>query len=90
MAAGYYVAAYFVTILGAFGVISMLSGADGEPDLINEYKGLGWSNPWLAGVFSAVVIIKRDAFDSGLFRKILSDCSRNRIEPLAVSNISRN
>jgi len=56
MAAGYYVAAYFVTILGAFGVISMLSGADGEPDLINEYKGLGWSNPWLAGVFSAVLL----------------------------------
>src|SRR5208283_50670 len=42
MAAGYYVAAYFVAILGAFGVISMLSGADGEPDLINEYRGLGW------------------------------------------------
>ena len=91
MAAGYYVAAYFVTILGAFGVISMLSGPDGEPDLINEYKGLGWSNPWLAGVFSAVpLILKRNAFDSGLFRKNLCDRSRNRIESLAVSHISSN
>ena len=56
MAAGYYMAAYFVTILGAFGVISLLSGANGEPDLINQYKGLGWSSPWLAGVFTAVLL----------------------------------
>ncbi len=56
IAAGYYLSAYFVTILGAFGVISLLSGADGEPDHINDYKGLGWSHPWLAGVFSAVLL----------------------------------
>jgi NADH-quinone oxidoreductase subunit N len=56
MAAGYYIAAYFVTILGAFGVISLLSGANDEPDLINQYKGLGWSSPWLAGVFAAVML----------------------------------
>ncbi len=56
MAAGYYIAAYFVTILGAFGVISLLSGANDEPDLINQYKGLGWSSPWLAGVFTAVML----------------------------------
>jgi NADH-quinone oxidoreductase subunit N len=56
MAAGYYLVAYFVTILGAFGVISLLAGVDGEPDLIEQYQGLGWNRPWLAGVFTAMLL----------------------------------
>jgi len=56
MAAGYYLVAYFVTILGAFGVISLLAGVKGDPDLIDEYQGLGWNRPWLAGVFVAMLL----------------------------------
>lgn len=56
MAAGYYLVAYFVTILGAFGVISLLAGVNGEPDLIEQYEGLGWNRPWLAGVFTAMLL----------------------------------
>ena len=56
MAAGYYLVAYFVTILGAFGVISLLAGVNGEPDMIEEYQALGWNRPWLAGVFTATLL----------------------------------
>ncbi len=56
MAAGYYLVAYFVTILGAFGVISLLAGVNGEPDLIEQYQALGWNRPWLGGAFTAMLL----------------------------------
>ena len=49
-AAGYYLAAYFVTLLGAFGVITLLSGAEGEAESLADYQGLFWRHPWLAAV----------------------------------------
>ncbi|MCX5872563.1 MAG: proton-conducting transporter membrane subunit, partial [Deltaproteobacteria bacterium] len=55
-AASYYLAAYFVTILGAFGVITVLSGVKGEPDLMDDYRGLMWKRPWLGGVFTAMLL----------------------------------
>jgi NADH-quinone oxidoreductase subunit N len=54
-AAAFYLAAYFVTMLGAFGVITMLSEKDRDADDLDEYAGLAWRRPWLAGIFTAML-----------------------------------
>lgn len=55
-AVSYYLVAYFVTILGAFGVITMLSGVEGEPDLLDSYRGMFWTRPLLGAVFTAMLL----------------------------------
>lgn len=55
-AVGYYVVAYFVTTLGAFGVVTVLSGSDGDADRLADYEGLFWSRPWLASVFTLMLL----------------------------------
>lgn len=57
-AIGFYLVAYFVTTLGAFGVICVLSSMNGHRDMdrINEYKGLFWRAPWLATVMTAMLL----------------------------------
>lgn len=51
----YYLSAYFVTTLGAFGVITVLSNKERDMDSLEEYRGLFWRRPWIAGVFSAML-----------------------------------
>jgi len=55
-AAVYYLAAYFVTIIGAFGVIAWLSEGETEADAIDCYRGLVWKRPWVAGVFIVMLL----------------------------------
>ncbi len=55
-AAAFYLAAYFVTMLGAFGVVTVLSRADRDADSMEEYAGLAWRRPWLAGIFTAMLL----------------------------------
>jgi NADH-quinone oxidoreductase subunit N len=55
-AVSYYLVAYFITTLGAFGVVTALSGPKTEADNLEDYRGLGWRRPWLAGVFSAMLL----------------------------------
>ena len=55
-AATYYLAAYFVTTLGAFGVVTVLSGGDRDADAMEDYRGLAWRRPALAGVFTAMLL----------------------------------
>lgn len=55
-AATFYLAAYFITSLGAFGVVSVLSGPDADAEDLEEYRGLVWSHPWLSGVFAAMLL----------------------------------
>lgn len=55
-AVSYYLLAYFVTILGAFGVITMLSGIEGEPDLLDSYRGMFWTRPLLGAVFTVMLL----------------------------------
>ena len=55
-AAAFYLAAYFVTTLGAFGVVTVLSNKDRDADSMDDYKGLAWRRPWLAGVFTAMLL----------------------------------
>ena len=52
----YYLVAYFVTTLGAFGVITVLSPRDREADAIDDYRGLVWRRPWLAGIFTGSLL----------------------------------
>ena len=52
----YYLAAYFVTTLGAFGVVSALSDRRRDSDAIEDYRGLFWSRPLLAVIFTAMLL----------------------------------
>ena len=56
MAVSYYLLAYFVAMLGAFGVIAVLSAKERDADLIEDYHGLAWRRPWLAGVFTVMLL----------------------------------
>jgi NADH-quinone oxidoreductase subunit N len=49
-ALGYYLVAYFVMTLGAFGVVSRLSSSESEAEVVElaAYRGLAWRRPWLA------------------------------------------
>ncbi|MGH9476643.1 MAG: NADH-quinone oxidoreductase subunit N [Terriglobales bacterium] len=55
-AVGFYFLAYFITTLGAFGIIAALTTPDGEPDGIEDYRGLFWRRPWLTLVFTAMLL----------------------------------
>ena len=52
----FYLAAYFVTILGAFGIVAALSDTDGEAETIEHVRGLFWRRPWLAALFTAMLL----------------------------------
>jgi NADH-quinone oxidoreductase subunit N len=52
----FYLVAYFVTMLGAFGTVSALSGRDRDADRIADYQGLFWRRPWLAGIFTSTLL----------------------------------
>lgn len=55
-AVGYYLAAYFVTMLGAFGVVTLLSTSDRDSDHLADYRSLFWRRPWLAVAFTAMLL----------------------------------
>jgi len=55
-AVSFYLAAYFVTMLGAFGIITLLSHSDREADRLDDYQGLFWQRPWLAGLLTAMLL----------------------------------
>lgn len=51
-AAIFYLISYFVTVVGAFGIISLVSTSTKEAERIEDYKGLFWKRPWLAIVLT--------------------------------------
>jgi len=51
-AIAFYLVAYFITTLGAFGVISVLSDTERDADDLADYRGLFWRRPVLAGIFT--------------------------------------
>ncbi|HRP97646.1 MAG TPA: proton-conducting transporter membrane subunit, partial [Rhodocyclaceae bacterium] len=61
-AAGYYLAAYMVTTLAAFAVITVHSAGVDEHESAHEltrladYAGLFWRRPWLAAVFTTALL----------------------------------
>lgn len=56
VAVGYYLAAYFITIVGAFGVIAALSRQGRDVETAAELTGLAWSKPWHAAVLTAMLL----------------------------------
>ncbi len=55
-AAAFYLVAYFITTLGAFGVVAVLSTGDRDADQMNDYEGLAWKRPWLTGALTAMLL----------------------------------
>jgi NADH-quinone oxidoreductase subunit N len=55
-AIAFYLAAYFVTTLGAFAAISALSSTERDADEIGDYRGLAARRPWLAAVLTAMLL----------------------------------
>ena len=51
----FYLVAYFITTLGAFGVIALLSTPERDADQLEDYRGLFWRRPAVAGVFTAML-----------------------------------
>jgi NADH-quinone oxidoreductase subunit N len=54
-AVAFYLVAYFVTNLIAFGVVAVLSGRR-EADEIEDYRGLFWRRPWPATIFLTALL----------------------------------
>jgi NADH-quinone oxidoreductase subunit N len=52
----FYLVAYFITTIGAFGVVSVLSTPQTEAGDIALYRGLFWRRPWLAGTFILMLL----------------------------------
>jgi NADH-quinone oxidoreductase subunit N len=55
-AVAYYLVVYFITTLGAFGIISVLSEKGAEQLDIDNYRGLFWRRPWLATSMTAMML----------------------------------
>jgi NADH-quinone oxidoreductase subunit N len=56
MAIAFYLSAYFVTMIGAFGVVTVLSTGERDADRLDEYRGLATRRPWLSAVFAAMLL----------------------------------
>ncbi len=55
-AASFYLVAYSATILAAFGIVTVLSGPAHDADDIEDYRGLFWRRPVLAGVLTVALL----------------------------------
>lgn len=55
-AISFYLVAYFVTSLGAFGIIAILSDEDRDAERMDDYKGLFWRRPLIAAAFTAMLL----------------------------------
>jgi NADH-quinone oxidoreductase subunit N len=52
-ASTFYLVAYIVTTLAAFGIVTVLSTPEGDADDLEAYQGLFWRRPGLAAVLAA-------------------------------------
>ncbi len=55
---GFYLVAYIITTLGAFGVMAVRSNMldTRDTDQVADYKGLFWHSPWLASVLTGMLL----------------------------------
>ena len=81
-AATYYLTAYLATILGAFGIMAVTSGSQSEAASIDDYRGLFWRRPFLAGAFTTMLLslagIPLTAGFLGKFYVIAAGASQSR------------
>jgi NADH-quinone oxidoreductase subunit N len=54
----YYLVAYTVMTVGAFGIITVLSTSDAAAEVedLDAYRGLIWRRPWLGGAFAVMLL----------------------------------
>ena len=52
----FYLVAYFITTVGAFGVVAMLSDTERDAEQLEDYRALLWRRPWTAAVFTAMLL----------------------------------
>ena len=52
----FYLVAYTVTTLGAFGVVTVLSDSSRDADHLDDYQGLFWRRPLIAGIFTVMLL----------------------------------
>jgi NADH-quinone oxidoreductase subunit N len=52
----FYLFAYSITILSAFGIITLLSPKEKDAEDINDYRGLFWRNPLMATVLTVALL----------------------------------
>ena len=55
-AVSFYLVAYTVTILVAFGIVTVLSGSGRDADDLEDYRGLFWRRPVIASAFTAALL----------------------------------
>ncbi len=55
-AVNFYLVAYFVTTLGAFGIISTLSDKERDAETMEDYRGLLWRRPFTAALFIGMLL----------------------------------
>jgi NADH-quinone oxidoreductase subunit N len=55
-AIAFYLVAYFITTLGAFGVVTVLSNGERDADTLEDYTGLFWRRPMLASIFTLMLL----------------------------------
>jgi NADH-quinone oxidoreductase subunit N len=81
-AATYYLIAYAATILSAFGLMTVLSGPRLEAASIDDYRGLFWKRPLVAGAFTTTLLslagIPLTAGFLGKFYVIAAGASQSR------------
>ncbi len=54
--ATFYIVAYFITTMGTFGVVTVLSDGERDAERLEDYHGLFWHRPVLGGVFTAMLL----------------------------------
>jgi len=55
-AVSFYLVAYTVTILAAFGIVTVLSTSERDADDLEDYRGLFWRRPIIAAIFTAALL----------------------------------
>jgi NADH-quinone oxidoreductase subunit N len=55
-AVSFYLMAYFITTLTAFGIVTILSNKETDAEDIESYKALFWQHPVLASIFSTALL----------------------------------
>lgn len=55
-AVAFYLVGYTVTMLAALGIVTVLSRSDGDAEDLEDYRGLFWRRPALAGILTAALL----------------------------------
>jgi NADH-quinone oxidoreductase subunit N len=55
-AVAFYLVAYTLTMLAAFGIVTVLSRSGRDAEDLEDYRGLFWRRPAIAGVFTAALL----------------------------------